>query len=218
MTEQSSRYSLAQLRIHTDSIVMANREQNEAHYRAFDKAVQAFDRRLSELERESVSAQRNVLMLLATRLFNHMYSTLLLSEAGLIHDAVGCERSLWETLAAYFLVSVDSSAADDYLKNKFPRPKDVRARLQQLGYPELAKDIRNMFSPTSNILHISRRAERWHLSWSDQSSAKLIVGGSHAVQDHQHILGVFLAPFIEWFATFHRETEEGAKGKEESSS
>lgn len=211
MSNSSNRYSLAKLRLHTGSIVGANRESNSEHDRALDEAIRAFDQRLAELEALEPSIQRNVLILLAARLFNHAYASLLLAEAGLMNDALGCERGLWETLAGYFLVNVDASAAELYSRDKFPRPYAVRERLKAAGYPQLGEDLRGMFSPVSNIMHLSRRAERWNLRWQSGSSAEVDVGGAHHPEEHEHLLGVFLAPFLQWFAMHHKNLSSQGK-------
>ena len=93
-----NRYSLEKLREHTESIRRETCSLTAANPNDLDNAIRAFEAGLCELEGETVSLSRNVRLLLATKFFNHVYSALLLSEAGLVADAIGCERAALEAV------------------------------------------------------------------------------------------------------------------------
>jgi hypothetical protein len=111
---------------------------------AFDEAIRTFEEYVQTIEGEERTLNRNVRLLLATRFFNHVYSTLILSEAGLVADAVSCERSALEALAAFRLVSVAPEYAGAYDTDAFPRPVEVRKRLEELGFVEEIHHIREL--------------------------------------------------------------------------
>ncbi|MEI8632672.1 DUF5677 domain-containing protein [Vibrio sp. PP-XX7] len=107
---------------------------------AWDDAVALFSQYFQDLEESPKTTARNVKMLLAARFINHLYSCFLLIEAGMISDAVTCERSAIEVLAAYKLLCVKPELADKYNRGKFLKPYEVRDKLEALGYRRKTKD------------------------------------------------------------------------------
>jgi hypothetical protein len=199
MWAMSDRYSLRKLREHTESIHQATRALTADCASAFDEAIRTFEEYVQAIEGEERTLNRNVRLLLATRFFNHVYSALVLSEAGLVADAVSCERSALEALAAFRLVSVAPEYAGQYDTDAFPRPVEVRRRLEELGLAEEVRHIHELYSSASNVQHVSRASERWNSEWSSETDGRLLFGGARNQAAHSEMLR-FLPALLHWFA------------------
>jgi hypothetical protein len=119
---------------HTDSIRNESWLIVQKHRREWNAALNAFSEFYEDLERSPSSIGRNVKLLLSTRFLNHVYSAFKLVECGLVADAIVCERSAIESLAGYKLVCSSSEMAEKYNSGKFPKPVEVRKKLEQIGY------------------------------------------------------------------------------------
>ncbi len=192
------RYTLEKLREHTESIRNATRPLISDSSNDLDNAIRAFEVGFCELEGEASSLSRSVRLLLATRFFNHVYSTLLLSEAGLVADAVGCERAALETLAAFRLVSVAAEYATTYETEDFPRPVEVRKCLEELGLTAEARQIRELYASACGVLHVSRASEQWNTRWASEGSGALLLGGTFTETDYREMLR-FIPALLHWF-------------------
>jgi hypothetical protein len=165
---------------------------------AWNDAVEMFSKYLQGLEEAPKTTSRNVKMLLATRFMNHLYSCFLLVESGMIADAVTCERSAIEVLAAYKLLCVKPALADKYNKGKFPKPYEVRDKLEALGYAEEKEKIKGIYSSASGITHVNRDHERFTMEWEKENNGVLYIGGRFNEKDVSHMLE-FLPALIHWY-------------------
>ncbi len=127
------RYTLVGLKKHTRRVRADSAAVVERHHTTLDAAVHAFDGYFADLDQQADTLRRNVRKVLATSFFNHWYASLLLIEAGLVVDAVLCERNALEVLAFHWLVCLDPVATDDYHNSTVPKPVVVRRRLEALG-------------------------------------------------------------------------------------
>lgn len=192
------RYTFEKLKKHTELIrsdsepfVLKNKE-------AWDDAVALFSEYFQSLEGSPESTARNVKMLLASRFINHVYSSFLLIESGMVSDAITCERSAIEVLAAYKLLCVKPELAEKYNKGKFLKPFEVRNMLEKLGYPEEKERIRGIYSTASGITHVSRDHERFTMEWEEENGGVLYVGGRFCESDTSHMLE-FMPALIQWY-------------------
>ncbi|WP_341501453.1 DUF5677 domain-containing protein [Gallaecimonas sp. GXIMD4217] len=165
---------------------------------AWDEAVSLFSEYFRSLEDSPKSLVRNVKMVLAARFINHLYSSFILVESGMISDAITCERSAIEVLAAYKLLCVKPDLAEKYNKGKFLKPYEVRDKLENLGYPEEKDKIKNIYSSASGITHVNRDHERFTSEWEKENNGVLYVGGRFSEPDALHMLE-FLPALIHWY-------------------
>jgi hypothetical protein len=192
------RYTFEKLKKHT-AMIRSDAEplvsKNEV---AWNDAVEMFSKYFQGLEEAPKTTDRNVKMLLATRFMNHIYSSFLLAEGGMIADAVTCERSAIEVLAAYKLLCVKPALADKYNKGKFPKPYEVRDELEYLGYAEEKQKIKVIYSSASGIAHVNRDHERFTMEWEKENNGVLYIGGRFKEKDLSHMLE-FLPVLIHWY-------------------
>jgi hypothetical protein len=157
----SSRYSLGRLLKHTEAT-----RRSSAALRTSTEAqalAGAFGGFADELEKRPPTLVKNVSLLLTCRFMNHVYSAMLLLEAGLTADALTCERSALETLAAFRLVSLDGSYAQKYHDGKFPKPVEVRKLLEKAGDILGVRYIKDLYSAV-RIPEPLERVFRRHLN------------------------------------------------------
>ncbi len=180
------RYTLPGLRRHTRSVRAESAPIAEHQRDQLDTAVRGFDEFFAHLDEQSDNLRKNVRKVLATSFFNHWYSALLLIESGLIVDAVLCERNALETLAFHWLVCLDPAAVDDYHAGNIPKPVVVRRRLEALGVDIV--HIREGYAMGSDISHVGRSSERFHVDWQTEGSGQLMIGGSFRREVVEHWL------------------------------
>lgn len=195
-----ARYSLEELRRHTRDIRLTNAELLRQQGRIFDAAIHDFEQLLNELERSN-DVLSNVQKILATKFFNHWYSTLLLCEAGLMVDALACERNALETLAYHWLVLLEPSVADNYEKSAILKPVEVRKRLEKLGAD--ISHLRASYQYNSGVAHVGRDSERFHVQWRATRNGQLLFGGRFSKIDSEHwfsylpvLLRIFKKPLM----------------------
>jgi hypothetical protein len=179
-------------------ISIATKHLTIQHGAPLREALRAFSDFVEKLEAQPASVLRNVQLLLACRFFNHVYSALLLSEAGLTADSLICERTALESLAAYLLVSVAPTYASKYENEDFPRPAEVRKLLETHGEAEDVKHLRDLYSSGSELVHVTRSNERFNTEWQTRDSARLFFGGRFHEADHLEMLR-FLGAAFYWF-------------------
>jgi len=165
-------------RVRSSSARVSSGSQNLA------TAVDDFNVFFQELESLDDKLCVNVRKLLATKFFNHWYSSLILVEAGLMVDAILCERSSIETLAYHWLVCLDRTAAENYDTEKPVRPVDVRRRLESLGAD--ISYVRSSYSFGSSVGHVGRTSERFHLEMATDVRGTLLIGGQFSQRDCEH--------------------------------
>ncbi|MGA1841622.1 MAG: hypothetical protein ACMUIU_13450 [bacterium] len=161
-------------------------------------AVDEFSKFYETLELTPLTTLRNVKMLLSARFFNHVFSAFTLVEKGLIADAMVCERSSVETLAGYKLVCVAPEMAEKYNKGNFPKPVEVRKKLEKLGYQQEMENIRSVYKLASGITHLNRDHERFSLEWEKNRNGILFIGGNFKKEDIEHMIQ-FLPNLIHWY-------------------
>jgi hypothetical protein len=194
------RYTLANLLKHTEvirrstALLRASHEAQELG-RAFGQLAAA----IAEIEQRPASLQKNVLMLLACRFVNNIYAGMLLLDAGLTADAIGCERSALETMAAYRLVVLDPTYAAQYNESKrFPQPVEVRKALEKARDTEVLPLLRDLYSSASSVVHVGRARERFELQWMAEGEGTIAFGGKFSEVDHRQMT-TFFGAAIHWF-------------------
>src|ERR1051326_74648 len=96
MPNNKSKYTLDNLREHTVTIRAQSAEVQGKQQAFINQAFVDFDDYLDRVEKQPATLVRNVRLLLACKLFNHVYLAFILAESGLIVDAVLCERNALE--------------------------------------------------------------------------------------------------------------------------
>lgn len=193
-----TRYDLQSLRGHTAHIRTVTERITVSGGEFLRDALESFDEFVASLESAPPTLVRNVRLLLSCRFFNHVYSALLLSEAGLIVDSIVCERTALETLAAFRLVMVRPSYAERYECGDFPRPAAVRKLLMKYGAAADHEHLRDLYSSGSEMAHVTRQHERFNMQWKSGDTGRLSFGGKVCVADHAEMLS-FLGTAIFWF-------------------
>jgi len=188
---RNRKYTFNNLRRHTESIRVQTSSTLQKMRPSIDQAFDDFDNYLSEVESQLPTLERNVRMTLACKLLNHVYSAFILTESGLIVDAVLCERNALETVAFHWLICLDPVASEEYEKNKAPRPVEVRRRLEQLGAD--VTHLRDIYAAGSETSHVGRKSERFHSKWESASKGKLLFGGDLAPEDQAEMFQFLLA-------------------------
>jgi hypothetical protein len=178
---QESKYSLENLRKHSESVRVQSLSLQKEQQEYIEKAFVDFSEKLAEIEQQPPTLERNVRLILACKLFNHVYSGFILAERGLIVNAVLCERNALETIAFHWLASLDKDALHEYERGNIPRPVEVRRRLERLGVD--IENIRSIYSSGSEISHVGRKSERFHSRWESPSEGKLLFGGDFELDD-----------------------------------
>ena len=196
-----TKFSFAQLRRHTEYIRAETTATLRKNSSFIQEAFDTFDAYIKELEGQPATLERNVKLMLACKLLNHVYSALILTECGLIVDAILCGRNALEVVACHWLVCLDPDALTKYANNNIARPVEVRRRLEKLGAD--ISQIRDIYSGDSKVAHVGRTSERFHSEWESQSEGVLRFGGALNPEDQNHMFGylpallhLFLKPIM----------------------
>ena len=192
------KYTFKRMRRHTEIIRADSKPLIVKTKKAWIEAVENFSAFFQRLENTPKSLERNVKMVLSTRFFNHVYSSFILAESGLISDAITCERSAIEVLAAYKLICAKPDLAEKYNNGKFLKPYEVRHMLEQLGYPHEKEAVKGIYSQASGIAHVNRDHERFSMKWESPDDVLLYIGGHFEETDVAHMID-FLPVLIDWF-------------------
>jgi hypothetical protein len=187
------KYSLSTLQEHTKAIRTLTKRLVRKHRSTLDEALADFNSYFDDLEQQPPTLERNVKMLLACKFLNHIYSAIILTECGLVVDAVLCARNALETAAFHWLVRLDPAAATEYGSDEIPRPVVVRKRLEEFGVD--VHGIRELYSMDSELTHVSRASERFNLEWQTSRDGLLRIGGEFREEDGQHLFGDYF-PFL----------------------
>ena len=180
------KYSYDNLVIHTSYIRSKAKSIVEEQRVLLDEAFSDFSGALAELEQQPKSIERNVKMMLACKMFNHVYSGIILAESGLLADALLCERSALETIAFHWLICVEPSSALEYESGKTLRPVEVRRRLESHGVD--IENIRDLYSIGSEFAHVGRSGERLNCSLKSPTEGSLLFGGTSSPNDQSELL------------------------------
>jgi len=191
-------YTFEKLIKHSASITRDSSSILVKHWESWDDAIKTFSEFYEKLEKSPLSIARNVKMVLSTRFFNHVYSALILVEKGLLSDAVICERSAVESLAGYKMICAEPELAEKYNTGKFPKPVEIRIKLEKLGYSKEAENIRDIYKTASGITHLSRDHERFSINWETKNNGVLYIGGNSKDDDIEHMIE-FLPALFHWF-------------------
>jgi hypothetical protein len=196
-----SKYTFLKLRAHTKNICTQISPILNKHLSDTEKAFTNFDLFREELEQQPKSLIRNVKMMLACTLLNHVYSALILAESGLIVDAILCERNAIETVAFHWLICLDPAAAEKYNQENIPRPVEVRGQLERLGAD--IDQIRGLYAWGSKVSHVGRHSERFSCDWKSADNGELFFGGNLSPDDQDElfsflpaILYLFMEPIM----------------------
>jgi hypothetical protein len=199
-----TKYNLKKLRRHTERIRRHHELVTGNHGSGIRAALQSYSDFLSILESEEPSLLKSVRQLISLRFFNHIYSALVLIEAGLFSDAQGCERSALEAFAAFQLVSLCPEYAEQYEWEEFPKPVKVRLLLEQNGAADIATQLQDLYTSSSGVVHVTRRHERFNVAWTGEGSGQLKYGGAESKQDCEHMIR-WLGTLMSWFLSLESE-------------
>ena len=183
----SPRYNFSGLQAHTNSIRLGAQRAIRKQRNDLNQAFSDFNKFLADLERLPPSLDRNVRLELSCKVFNHVYSGLILVESGLVVDAIICERSAWETIAFHWLVCTNPEAAADYERNDVPKPVEVRRKLEKLGVD--VSVLRELYSWGCGMAHVGRQGERFDNHLQTSMKGSLLFGGAGSQQDQDYLLG-----------------------------
>ena len=89
-------------------------------------------------------------------------------------------------MAFHWLVCLDPPVADDYHAGRIPKPVEVRRRLEALGVD--VSHVRDSYAAGSEIGHVGRASERFHLEMHGDNSGELMIGGAFRRADLEHWL------------------------------
>ena len=199
-----TKYDLRKLRRHTEQIRRQHELLTSKHGSGIRAALQSYSDFLAILEAEEPSLLKSVRQLISLRFFNHIYSALVLVEAGLFSDAQGCERSALEAFAAFQLVSLRPEYAEQYEREEFPKPVKVRLLLQENGAGDIATQIQDLYASSSGVVHVTRRHERFNVAWASAGAGQLKYGGAESKQDCEHMIR-WLGTLMSWFLSLENE-------------
>jgi len=183
----STRYNFSGLQAHTNSIRVGAQRAIRKHRVLLNQAFSDFNKFIAALERMPPSLDRNVKLELSCKVFNHVYSGLILAESGLTVDAIVCERSAWEAIAFHWLVCADPEAASEYEKDDVSRPVEVRRRLEKLGVD--ISLLREVYSMGCGMAHVGRQGERFDNRLQSPMRGSLLFGGKGSLADQEYLLG-----------------------------
>jgi len=183
----SPRYNFSGLQAHTKSIRLGAQRAIRKHRDGLNQAFSDFNKFIADLECRPPSLDRNVRLELSCKVFNHVYSGLILAEAGMTVDAIICERSAWEAIAFHWLVCTKPEAATDYERNDVPKPVEVRRKLEKLGVDVSA--LREIYSWGCGMAHVGRQGERFDNHLQTSLKGSLLFGGAGSQQDQDYLLG-----------------------------
>jgi hypothetical protein len=179
------KYTFSAFERHTNAIRLGARKIIRKHKPSLNQAFSDFSQHIDELEKRPPSLERNVKLMLACKLLNHVYSGLILTECGLVVDAIICERSALETIAFHWLVCVDPNAAAEYETEQVPAPIKVRLRLEKHGVD--VSHVRDLYSSDSAFTHVGRKAERFDSQMESPHQGELLFGGTGSIVDQDHM-------------------------------
>jgi hypothetical protein len=180
-------YSFENLRLHSEEII---KQFGPILQKYHGPTVQGFDHFchfLDEIELEAPSLQKNVRLLLACKTLNHVYSGIILTERGLLVDALACERNAIETILFHWLLVLDSSVAEAYSSDAVPRPVNVRKRLEDEFNVDLS-EIKSIYAKASAALHVARKSEDFHLSMTSVDRGEVYFGGKFSPEDQAQMM------------------------------
>lgn len=181
-----SRYTFSKMRRHSKEIRYKTTDIIDKNRIIIDKSFNEFDKFVASLENQEISLLRNANLILACKMLNHVYSAMMLAENGLMVDAILCERNAIETMAFYWLLCYDSSYAEKYNNGDIPKPVEVRKLLEKLGIN--VANLRNSYSITSQISHVSRESETFSSTWLSPNNWELNFGGRLNLIDQDELI------------------------------
>lgn len=199
-----NKYDLRKLRRHTEQIRRRHELLTDKHGAGIRASLQSYSDFLAILEAEEPSLLKNVRQLISLQFFNHIYSALVLVEAGLFSDAQSCERSALEAFAAFQLISLCPEYAEQYEREEFPKPVKVRLLLEKNGAADIATQIQDLYTASSGVVHVTRRHERFNVAWAEAGSGQLRYGGAESKQDCEHMIR-WLGTLMSWFLSLENE-------------
>lgn len=195
--KRTTLYSFSNLRRHSKDIQLKTTKLLRERTVQINEAFYKFNVFIEELEEQPKSLIRNVRLLLACQMLNHVYSGLILAENGMIVDAILCERNALETLAYHWLVSADPKTAEEYNKGEILKPVEVRKRLEILNID--VSQLKDLYAWGSQVSHVGRKSERFEASWESPQKGELLFGGSFSPEDQTELfdfLPILLYMFI----------------------
>ncbi len=183
-----SQYSYKAIRKHSDRMRTSSAGIFLKHQRDLHSSFLAFDKYVADLESSTQGLLKNVRMLLACKFLNHILSSLLLAERGLVVDALSCQRNALETHLFDVLVQVDRAHAETYESDEVPKPVEVRKRLEKLGFN--IATFRLLYGSFSDVLHVGRPSERWTLEMETEKKGTIKFGGAFSQEDVERPLEI----------------------------
>jgi hypothetical protein len=179
---------------HSNETAISSRRRLKKEITESHKVFSFLDHHFHEIEKKPKSLLRNVKLALTARFINHLLSSLILIERGLILDAFNCSRAAIEVTAFYWLVCRDENAASLYEESKSLAPIEVRKSLEKLGVD--IRVIRDLYALESAIAHVGNPYDHLQIRWERSNSGKLLIGGGENTEVQKEMLrGIVLSVF-----------------------
>jgi hypothetical protein len=171
---------------HSNVVSLDSRKNFKNEIRTVKEAFRLLDSLRVSLDDLPKGHNRNVRLALLTRFTNHLFSQVILTERGLILDAINCARSATETTAFYWLVCLAPDKASEYDQDKSPRPVEVRKELEKLGVD--VEDLKQRYQSESTAAHVGNPTDNWQINWLNDKDGLLLVGGGSNPKMQQLLL------------------------------
>lgn len=174
------KYQYDLLHRHSNALAISTRQKLKKEMRTAKEGFRLIDSLwwpINDLPRGHL---RNVRLALLTRFTNHLFAQTILTERGLILDAINSARSATETTAFYWLVCVAPENAPQYDAQESPRPVEIRKELERRGID--ISELRDRYQQESTAAHVGNPTDKWQMEWQNDKDGLLMVGGGPNLQ------------------------------------
>lgn len=169
------KYQYNLLNRHSNALTIDTRKKLKKEMKTAKEAFRLIDSLWSPINDLPRGHLRNVKLALVARFTNHIFAQTILTERGLILDALNCARSATETTAFYWLVCVAPETAQQYDASESPRPVEIRKGLERRGID--ISELRDRYQHESTAAHVGNPTDNWQIDWQNDKDGLLMVGG-----------------------------------------
>tara|TARA_E500000318_G_scaffold81334_1_gene76581 strand:+ start:383 stop:1015 length:633 start_codon:yes stop_codon:yes gene_type:complete len=191
------RYNYDLILRHSNELALSSRKLNKERYSAAKKSISFLGQVFDTIAAQPKSLFRNVRMMLLTRFINHLFAQVLLTERGLLLDAMNCSRSATEVTAFYWLICIDKAAAQEYDADRSPRPVEIRKRLEARGID--ISELQDAYKHQSSVSHVGNKHDQIQMLWESEKKGALSVGGAQNAPLQKASLNAVVAAIVLFF-------------------
>lgn len=191
------KYDFDLLNRHSNSLALESRRTFKREVIHVKEAFRLIDRLWAPINELPKGHLRNVKLALLARFTNHLFSQTILTERGLILDAINCARSVTETTAFYWLVCVAPEFATKYDAEKSPRPVEIRKELENLGID--IEELKDRYGSESTASHVGNPTDSWQIDWRNEKDGLLMVGGGRSPELQRILLSQVFFSALQFF-------------------